>query len=148
MRIGRLALCAGALLALSATSVAATPAYVLSNVNLRSGPATTNDVVVLIPAGSVVEASNCTDGWCAVTWQDKNGFTIQTALDMSGRPHPQYGAPQPYGPQAYGPQPRPYPPPPGYVAGPSVYAAPPPPPVYYGPGYYGGYGWGWRRHWW
>ena len=139
MRLGRLALCVGALLVLSATTVAATPAYVLSNVNLRSGPATTNDVVVLIPAGSVVEANNCTDGWCAVTWQDKNGFTIQTALDMSGRPHPQYGAPRPYGPEA------------GYVAGPPVYAAPPPPPPgYYGPGYYGpyGWGWGWRRHWW
>src|SRR5215467_13361771 len=123
MRLGRLALCAGALLALSATSVAATPAYVLSNVNLRSGRATTNDIVVLIPAGSVVEATECTEGWCAVTWQDKSGFTIETALDMSGRPH--------------APAPRAYAPPPGYVAGPPVYAAPPPA-VYYGPGYYYG----------
>jgi uncharacterized protein YraI len=135
MKFGGFVLCGGALVTLSATSVAAAPAYVLSNVNLRSGAATTNDIVVLIPAGSVVEATNCTDGWCAVTWQDKTGFAIQTALDMSGRPHPRYGAPQGYAPE------------PGYAMGPPVYAAPPP--VYYGPGYgYYGPGWGWRRRGW
>lgn len=136
MRVWTFLLCTGALLTLSAASAAAAPAYVLSNVNLRSGPATTNDVVVLIPAGSVVDATNCTDGWCAVTWKDKSGFAIQTALDMSGRPHPSYGAPGRYGP-------------PGYVQGPPEYG--PPPPVYYGPpyGYYGPYwGWRWRRYWW
>jgi Bacterial SH3 domain len=138
MILGRTALIAGALVGLSAATAAGTPAYVLSNVNLRSGRATTNDIVVLIPAGSVVEATECADGWCAVTWQDKSGFTIETALDMSGRPH--------------APAPRAYAPPPRYVAGPPAYAAPPPPAVYYGPGYYyGPYApaWGWRRRpWW
>jgi hypothetical protein len=136
MRVGRFLFYAGALFTLSAASAAAAPAYVLSNVNLRSGPATTNDLVVLIPAGSVVDATNCSDGWCAVTWKDKSGFTIQTALDLSGRPHPTYGAPGHNGP------------PPGYVEGAPGYG---PPPVYYGPpyGYYGPYwGWGWHRYWW
>jgi uncharacterized protein YraI len=136
MKLGRFALCAGVLLTLSATPLAAAPAFVLSNVNLRAGPATTNDIVVLIPAGAVVEANNCTDGWCAVTWQDKTGFAIQTALDMSGRPHVRYGAPQPYGPE------------PGYAVGPPVPVGPPV--VYYGPGYgyYAPYGgWGWHRRW-
>jgi uncharacterized protein YraI len=134
MKLGRF-VCAGAFLTLSATSLAAAPAFVLSNVNLRSGPATTNDVVLLIPAGAVVEANNCNDGWCAVTWQDKTGFAIQTALDMSGRPHVSYGAPQPS-------------PGPGYAVGPPVPVGPPV--VYYGPGYgyYGPYGgWGWHRRW-
>jgi hypothetical protein len=106
MRFGRFLFCAGALLTLSATSAAAAPAYVLPNVNLRSGPATTNDVVGRIPGGTVVDAANRTDGWCAVTWKDKSGFVIQTALDMSGRPHPSYGSPGGNGP------------PPGYVQGP------------------------------
>jgi uncharacterized protein YraI len=133
MKFGRFLLYTGAVLTLSATSAAANPAYVLSNVNLRSGRATTNDVVVLIPSGSVVDATDCTDGWCAVTWKDKSGFAIQTALDMSGRPHPRYSGPGPYGP--------------GYAERPPVYG---PPPVYYGPPYaYGPYwGWGWRRYWW
>jgi hypothetical protein len=122
MKFKQFLFCTGALLTLSATSAAATPAYVLSNVNLRSGRATTNDVVVLIPAGSVVDATDCSDGWCAVTWKDKSGFAIQTALDTSGRPHPRYSGLGPNGP--------------GYAEGPPVYGPPHgPPPVYYGPPY-------------
>jgi uncharacterized protein YraI len=133
MKFARLVSYTGASLILSATIAAAAPAFVLSNVNLRSGPATTNSVVVLIPAGSTVEATDCKDGWCTVTWQDKSGFAIQTALDTSGRPHPVYTA---------APAPAPAP---GYAVAPPVYAGPPV--VYYGPGpyYYGG--WGWHRRW-
>jgi uncharacterized protein YraI len=134
MKFARLVSCTGASLILSATIAAAAPAFVLSNVNLRSGPATTNSVVVLIPAGATVEATDCKDGWCTVTWQDKSGFAIQTALDTSGRPHPVYSAAAP------APAPAP-----GYAVAPPVYAGPPV--VYYGPGpyYYGG--WGWHRRW-
>ena len=132
MKFVRIGLCAGAALMLSATLASAAPAFVLSNVNLRSGPATTDAVVVLIPAGATVEATDCKDGWCSVTWQNKSGFAIQTALDMSGRPHPVYA-----GPAAAAP-------PPGYAVAAPVYAAPPPV-VYYGPAY--PYGWGWHRHW-
>lgn len=70
---------------LSAVSAIATPAYVASTVNLRSGAGTTNEIVAKIPGGSLVEANNCNDGWCEVAWQGKNGFAIATALDMSGR---------------------------------------------------------------
>jgi uncharacterized protein YraI len=85
MKIARLTLCVGALAIVSATSAMAAPAYVMTNVNMRSGPATTNEIVSKIPGGSLVEASNCKDGWCEVSWQGKNGFAIQTALDLSGR---------------------------------------------------------------
>ena len=72
------------------------------------------------------------DGWCAVTWQEKSGFAIQSALDLSGRvPVRRESAPVPAR-RAYGP-------PPGYVVEePPVYYGPPPP-VYYGPY--------WRRRW-
>ena len=119
----------------------AKPAYVISTVNLRSSPGTTNEIVGKVPAGSLVDATNCTDGWCAVSWEGKNGFTIQTALDLSGR--------VPVRPQGYGGAP-----PPGYgpdsdvvVEGPPVYYGPPAPYYYgyYGPRYYPY--WGWRHHW-
>jgi uncharacterized protein YraI len=137
----RLVLSAAALLIVSSASASAAPAFVLTNVNLRSGPATTNDIVVLIPAGSMVDASNCTDGWCAVTWQDKTGFAIQTALDTSGRPRMRYGAPEPYDVDPSYPVP---PPPAAYVGPPAVIYGPG-----YGPGYgyYGPYGPGWHRRW-
>jgi uncharacterized protein YraI len=121
----------------SASVAVAAPAYVLTNVNLRSGPGTTNEIVGRIPGGSRVEANNCKDGWCEVSWNGKNGFAIQTALDLSGR--------APVRRRTYGP---------GYV-GPPVYYPPSPyyygpaPYYYYGPRYYYGYGPYWRRrHWW
>lgn len=128
-------------LALVAAPVVAKPAYVMTTVNLRAAPGTTNDVVAKIPGGSLVDADNCTNGWCAVAWQGKSGFAIQTALDLSGRVPSRAG------------------PPPGYYSGPAytapdddvVVEAPPPPPIYYGPGpyFYGYYGprWGWRHRW-
>jgi len=134
MKIARLALCAGALAIVAASTATAAPAYVMTNVNMRSGPGTTNEIVTRIPGGSLIEANNCKDGWCEVNWQGKSGFAIETALDMSGR------VPS---------RPRPaYRPAPGYVEGPPVYYGPPPYYYdYYGPRYY--YGPYWRRRgWW
>jgi uncharacterized protein YraI len=121
-------LCFGMLL-YSAAGAWAKTAYVITTVNLRAAPGTTNEIVAKIPGGSLVDADNCTGGWCAVIWQDKHGFAIQSALDLSGRVPPR---------RAYGS-------PPDYVEGPPVYYEydPPPPPVYYGP-YYRPY-WRWRR---
>jgi uncharacterized protein YraI len=121
-------------LVLSSTGALAKPAYVATTVNLRAAPGTTSEIIAKIPGGSLVETKDCSEGWCEVTWQDKNGFAIQTALDMSGR------VPR----RAVGPA---YPPPRGpYVVDEPVYEAPPP--VYYDDGpYYRPY-WGWRRRWW
>lgn len=115
-----------AALVLGATGgVLAKPAYVPSAVNLRAAPGTTNEILAKIPGGSLVDAGDCTDGWCEVTWQDKKGFAIQSALDLSGRvpPPPKRVVRRP----AYGPV---------YVEEPPVYYVPPPPPVYVRPYYY------------
>jgi uncharacterized protein YraI len=121
--------CLGAL-AISATCAAAKPAYVLSTVNLRAAPGTTNEIIAKIPAGSLVDTASCTEGWCEVTWQDKTGFAIQTALDMSGRvPQRRPGPPSGYEVV----------PGPGYI----VEEAP----VYYGYGPYYGPRRYWRHHW-
>jgi hypothetical protein len=79
------ALGAAALLALSAAAAGAAPAYVKSTVNLRTAPGTDQTILGKIPAGSLIDASNCDGGWCAVDWQGKSGYAIMTALDMSGR---------------------------------------------------------------
>src|SRR5476649_2880734 len=123
----------------AASGAFAKPAYVASTVNLRAAPNTTSEVVSKIPGGSLIDADNCTDGWCAVTFQDKSGFAIQTALDMSGR------VPQQRRPSAARA--------PVYEEGTEEYVAVEPPvyyeprPYYYGYGpYYRGYG-GWRHRW-
>ena len=132
------ALCVGIVAVASAASAA--PAYVPSTVNLRAAPGTTSEIVSKIPGGSLIDADNCTEGWCAVTWQGKSGFAKQTALDMSGRVPQQRAAQRRYPVQGEvyeddGP---------AYVEAPPVYYAPRP--------YYDGYGpyyrsWGYRHRW-
>src|SRR5262245_30537015 len=146
----------GYLFGLAMTCVAvpalAKPAYIASTVNLRAAPGTGSDIVAKIPGGSLVDASACDQGWCEVAWQDKKGFAIESALDMSGRvPQPRASAapayrPGPQGPQ--GPQASQGPRGPQVVEGPEVADGPiyydaPPPVVYYGGPYYRPY-WGWR----
>ena len=134
MNHARLLLCLGVLV-VSAAPALAKPAYVASTVNLRAAPGTTSEIVAKIPGGSLIDANDCSEGWCAVTWQDKSGFAIQTALDMSGRVPRRAARPPAYPPRA------------GYVVEDE--------PVYYGATaglllrrpYYRPY-WGWRRHWW
>ncbi len=132
-------LCVGMLAAL-ATAAAAAPAYVPSTVNLRASPGTTSEIVAKIPGGSLIDADNCTEGWCSVTFQGHTGFAKETALDRSGRvPQPRRAAQQVYPAQ-------------GEIED-DGYVAEGPPPVYYGPrSYYYGYGpyyrgWGWRHRW-
>src|SRR5712691_4666492 len=133
MRLMQPLLCLGVLVG-AASGAFAKPAYMASTVNLRAAPGTTSEIVAKIPGGSLIDADNCSEGWCAVTWQDKSGFAIQSALDMSGR--------------VSQPRARAYARPPVYVE--EEYVAGPP--VYYAPGpYYYGYGpyyrrpWGWRH---
>ena len=75
----------GAVLLAAVSGALAKPAYVASTVNLRAAPGTTSEIVGKIPSGSLVDAGECSEGWCAITWQDKNGFAIQSALDLSGK---------------------------------------------------------------
>ena len=128
-------LCFGVLMG-SATGAMAKPAYVLTTVNLRAAPGTTTAIVGKIPGGSLVDVDGCTDGWCAVSWQEKKGFAIATSLDLSGRVPARRVVPAPR----------------GYIVEsepPDYYDdIPPPPPAYYYPGpYYRPYYWGWRRRW-
>lgn len=139
MKIGSHVL--GLAIACIAMPAMAKPAYVASTVNLRAAPGTGSEIVAKIPGGSLVDTGGCDEGWCEITWQDKKGFAIQTALDMSGRVPQQRAA-------ASGPA---YRQGTEIVEGPEVVDGPvyydPPPVVYYGRPYYRPY-WGWRRHWW
>ena len=144
MKITPYLLSCGFLLA-ATTLTWAKPAYVGSTVNLRAAPGTTSEVLAKIPGGSLVDAGECSEGWCEITWQEKKGFAIQSALDMSGRVPAQRSA-RPSARLSRGP---------GYRG--RIYADEPvyvePPEVYYEPRpyYYGYYGpsyrryWGWRR---
>jgi uncharacterized protein YraI len=130
---------------LMAGVAAAKPAYVASTLNLRAAPGTGSEILAKIPGGSLVDAGGCDDGWCEITWQDKRGFAIQTALDMSGRvPQQRAAAAAPR--TAYQQGPGVVEGPDEIIEGPGYYG--PPAVVYYGGPYYRPYYrpyWGWRR---
>ena len=109
-------------LMLLAGSAFAKPGVAISTANLRAEANTTSEVLAKIPAGGLVDVGECNDGWCAVTFRDKSGFSIQTSLDASGKPRRLVRRPLPPGvtegdyepvPPGYGPRP------PGYVVVPA-----------------------------
>src|ERR1700730_6581909 len=65
---------------------AAKPATVAADVNLRKGPSTDNEVITLIPKGTMVEVGTCTNGWCQVSWNGQDGYSIATNLGLGGPP--------------------------------------------------------------
>ena len=104
------------------------PAYVPSRLNLRQGAGVDSAVMTVIPAGSTVQVTDCTGGWCAVEYEGQHGYAIETGLEIGRVRHAgHYAPPGGYGPGGYGPGA------PAYGGGPAYYG---PPPVYYGPPYY------------
>ena len=95
MKYAQALFCLGVLV-FSAAPALAKPAYVASTVNLRAAPGTKSEIVAKIPGGSLVDTKDCSEGWCEITWQDKSGFAIQTALDTSGRVPRQASQPRAY----------------------------------------------------
>lgn len=134
MTFARAAASAAIVTLLSVASAAAKPIATTGETNLRKGPGTDTEVVTLIPKGGVVEVGDCTNGWCAASFDGKDGYVIARNVGLGPRPAPhgrRMGAVQVYDEPDYGP-----------------------PPAYYrrypydGYPYYGWYrGWGWGRRW-
>ena len=133
MRFAKSIIFAGALLAISANLAAASPAYVISDLNLRAAPG--GLVISVIPRGSPVDVQSCGGGWCSVYWAGRGGFVSQSYLNIGG---PVYS-------------PRVYP-----VYSPRVYEVSPPTTIYtytqtytysYGPRYYYARPYGYWRRW-
>jgi hypothetical protein len=123
---------------------------VKSTVHLRAGAGTDHESLGKIPAGSLVDATNCAEGWCEVDWRGRKGFSIATALDLSGRVPSRQSTAAGGARRAYGP-----PDADEIPVGPPRYYGPPPAYYYpYRPYYYGyyrpywRYRYGWRRPWW
>ena len=149
MSLARAGVLAAASLMVSVASATAKPTTVSSEVNLRDTPTTSGKILALIPKGTSVEISACTNGWCQVSYNGQQGYAISRNLGLSPPAPPRQAvrrsAPQVYAEEA------------GVVYDPGpVYVGPPYPYRYgyYGPYYWGprwgfgwGGGWGWRHRW-
>ncbi len=76
----RAALCAAALVAVSADLAAAAAARAASNTNLRQGPGTDFGVIVTVPGGGLVNVIRCNGEWCNVTFRGQPGYMIARNL--------------------------------------------------------------------
>lgn len=110
MNLARIAICAAALMALSAPSIQAAPARLAGTVDLRQGPGSGYPIIAVIPLGSFVDIGGCRGRWCAVAWRGWTGYApARFALGIrGGSPPGLYPAPgweyAGYGPY-YGPGP-------------------------------------------
>ncbi len=135
-------------LLLSVASANARPTTVTAEVNMRDTPTTAGKILALIPKGTSVEVTTCTNGWCQVSFNGQQGYAISRNLRVPQpasrramrRPVPQVYADD--GSVVYDPGP--------------VYVGPPYPyygyyrpyyPAYWGPRWGFGWGWGFRHRW-
>ena len=93
-----------AALALLATAGAAfaAPAYVTSNVNVRSGPGTGYSVIDNIRRGEQVDVQQCRGSWCYVEKRGPDGWVAASYLERGGRQSyddDYYGRPPVYNPR-------------------------------------------------
>jgi uncharacterized protein YraI len=114
LRPNRAMLVAG-LLALSSGFAAAAPATIVTNLKLRTGPGLTYEVVTTMPAGALIDAAACANGWCQVLFAGMTGYADARYIGFGAAvapapvvvappvvvPAPVYVRPYPY--RAWGP---------------------------------------------
>jgi hypothetical protein len=71
-------------LAFSATAAEASPAWLVDNVNLRTGPGTDYYPLAVLPSGSQVEVYGCLQGytWCDVAYGNLRGWLSSRYLSI------------------------------------------------------------------
>ncbi len=78
----RLLLLAVAALALAQCGERATAT---GEVKLYTAPAASSASAGLIPRGAAVKLSNCSNGWCEVSWNGQRGYALAKAFRVEGR---------------------------------------------------------------
>ena len=81
------------MMGLSTGWAVAAPAVVLDYLNLRVGPGYNYPIIDVIPAGWVVDAGSCFDGWCQVNLAGAAGYVDANYLGAARPPVIAYGAP-------------------------------------------------------
>lgn len=82
---------AGALAASGATNVIVAPIVTINHVNLRKGPGFNWPSLAVVPSGTEVNVSQCSQGWlygwCQVTYEGQTGFVNGLALRRQNSPY-------------------------------------------------------------
>lgn len=77
------ALAATTMLATAGAAFAA-PGVTTGAVNFREAPTTASDVIDTLSKGTLLEIEGCGDGWCAVEYDDEEGYVSASYLALIG----------------------------------------------------------------
>jgi len=104
----------GLALALQTASVAAIlagcsdPGIVTVQSDLQEAPSAHSKVMAMIPKGSPISVSDCSNGWCQVTWNGRSGYILTKSIHLTeGAQRSVEGSnqPSPYNEDDAGPSP-------------------------------------------
>jgi uncharacterized protein YraI len=82
------ALFAVALVCATVEAAQAYPAAARASVNMRTGPATTYRVAMVVPRGAQVDVRSCTTGWCRIAYRNRLGYVSRAYLAVRPAPPP------------------------------------------------------------
>lgn len=69
---------------LATTTSKATDAFVIRNLNFRTGPSTQHALRGLIPAGELVFVQTCQGNWCHIKYNAQTGWVSSRYLSFKG----------------------------------------------------------------
>jgi uncharacterized protein YraI len=82
------ALFAVALVCATVEAAQAYPAAARASVNMRTGPATTYRVAMVVPRGAQVDVRSCTTAWCRIAYRNRLGYVSRAYLAVRPAPPP------------------------------------------------------------
>jgi uncharacterized protein YraI len=60
------------------------PGIVTVQTKLQQAPATESTVLAVVPKGSAIKVSDCTNGWCRVSWNGRDGYILTKSMRVGG----------------------------------------------------------------
>jgi uncharacterized protein YraI len=58
------------------------PGNVAADVKLKRAAAGESEVLAVIPKGSAIKVRTCTNGWCLVSWNGREGYVLTKYLTI------------------------------------------------------------------
>lgn len=70
--------------ALSLLAACSDPGIVTVQAELREAPASESKLLAVIPKGSAIRIGDCSNGWCRVSWDGRDGYMLTKSVRLGG----------------------------------------------------------------
>lgn len=58
------------------------PGIVMVQTDLKQAPAAESKVLAVIPKGSAITVGDCSNGWCRVSWNGRDGYILTKEMRL------------------------------------------------------------------